>query len=328
MTPAARALFQGLFDYAGLFPPAQLPMDAAIRIYARDRLGPDAWMLGRFICPASRLSELTPYRDELFGVSPPVRFSALGRGAPAAAGLADSIRADLADVAAFESQHAGRVRVGAYELRLPADLTADACTADLVRALEGVVRAFEQSDRPTMACSFEIALGSVTPAQLANLASGLAFVELRLHSAEVGRPAPALKLRCGGVKPADFPPVEIVAAAIRRCAESGVPFKCTAGLHHPIRRWDAGIGAWMHGFVNVFLGAILAREHNLEEERICEILADSDAGAFRWSADGAGWRDLSVNSDEIAAARSAFATSLGTCSFDEPRDDLRSAGVL
>lgn len=328
MTPAARALFAGMFDYAGLFPPAQLPIDPAIRTYCRDRIGPDAWMLGRFICPASRLPELSPYRDELFRVSPPVRFSALGRGASATAGLAESVRADLAELSAFEALHEGRVRVEAYELRLPAELTADACTAELVRALEDVVRAFCGEGRRTTAFSFEIALGSVNPEHIANLVSGLSFAELRLNSPAARRPAPALKLRCGGVKAADFPPVEIVATAIRRCAEARVPFKCTAGLHHPFRRLDAGIGAWMHGFVNVFLGAILAREHDLTEQQIGELLSDSASDSFQFSPDGAAWRELAVSTDEIADARASFATSLGTCSFDVPREDLRSAGVL
>ncbi len=43
------------------------------------------------------------------------------------------------------------------------------------------------------------------------------------------------KLRTGGVVEEAFPAVEQIAGFIARCAELGVPFKATAGLHHPLR---------------------------------------------------------------------------------------------
>ena len=55
--PAA-TLLSSFVDYAGLFPPAGLSMGDAVAAYAADRTGRDAWMLGRFVCPAARLDEL------------------------------------------------------------------------------------------------------------------------------------------------------------------------------------------------------------------------------------------------------------------------------
>ena len=80
MFASVRALLAGVIDYAGLFPPAKLPLDQAIRNYARYRQEPEGWMLGRFVCPATRLAELGPYREELFDSGPPFEFSVLGRG--------------------------------------------------------------------------------------------------------------------------------------------------------------------------------------------------------------------------------------------------------
>src|SRR5579872_4624782 len=57
-TAAARAAFTQLVDYAGLFPPAKLEMAPSLAEYVWAREGPFAWMLGRFIVPASRISEL------------------------------------------------------------------------------------------------------------------------------------------------------------------------------------------------------------------------------------------------------------------------------
>ena len=50
---AAEALLHGAIDYAGLFPPAGLDLEATVRNYAAYREGRDAWALGRLVLPAS-----------------------------------------------------------------------------------------------------------------------------------------------------------------------------------------------------------------------------------------------------------------------------------
>lgn len=57
MTPL-RVLLEHLVDYAGLFPPAALPMRDAVANYERYTESPENWMLARFIAPVSRLDEL------------------------------------------------------------------------------------------------------------------------------------------------------------------------------------------------------------------------------------------------------------------------------
>src|SRR4051812_31469081 len=46
---ARRALLSNLFDYAGMFPPAQLPVDDAIAEWRGLRASDDAWLLNRFV---------------------------------------------------------------------------------------------------------------------------------------------------------------------------------------------------------------------------------------------------------------------------------------
>jgi len=48
-----RELLAGLIDYAGVFPPAALPLDQAVANYARYRTSPETWMLGRFVLPVA-----------------------------------------------------------------------------------------------------------------------------------------------------------------------------------------------------------------------------------------------------------------------------------
>ena len=49
VSASLRALLAGVIDYAGLFPPATLPLDEAVRNYARYRREPEGWMLGRLV---------------------------------------------------------------------------------------------------------------------------------------------------------------------------------------------------------------------------------------------------------------------------------------
>jgi len=67
------------------------------------------------------------------------------------------------------------------------------------------------------------------------------------------------KIRTGGVTADAFPPADVVAGFLMECAKHNVPFKATAGLHHPYRcqkplTYEPGAPTGqMHGFLNVFV---------------------------------------------------------------------------
>src|SRR3954470_5455140 len=114
-----QTLLSGAIDYAGLFPPAKLPMDQAFAEYLRHRTGPDGWMMGNFVCPASRLGELAAFAKQIAESPEPIRVSALGRGGD---DFRDGLHADLTDLSACRERHAGRVLVLALESKLPVEL--------------------------------------------------------------------------------------------------------------------------------------------------------------------------------------------------------------
>ena len=105
-----------------------------------------------------------------------------------------------------------------------------------------------------------------------------------------------VKLRCGG---ASIPSVEQVALVIACCREAGVPFKATAGLHHPIRRGEE------HGFLNLLAATTAPRD------QLQSVLTETDAAAL-----------------SLSGAGRALFTSFGSCSWQEPVDDLRELGLL
>jgi len=57
-TDARVALLERLVDHAPLFPPASLPLSEALAEDRRARESASSFVLGRFVCPASRFAEL------------------------------------------------------------------------------------------------------------------------------------------------------------------------------------------------------------------------------------------------------------------------------
>jgi hypothetical protein len=317
MQPGLHALLEGAIDYAGTFPPARLSLDQAVRNYARYRNEPEQWMLGRFIYPAARLGELDAYAD-LFREGRPFSFSVVGRGGAGEDEWLSGIRADLEAVEAFRRRHQPRVVADVYETKLPERLGPSSSWRDLILAGLRILGRWTGGVTPY----FEYGLGSEYRSSLLPVLAAIAEA-----TATVGQPA-GFKLRCGGLEAKAFPSVEEVAFVLGACRDAGVPLKCTAGLHHPVRRFDAGVGTHMHGFLNVFVAGVLAHARRLGEEQLRPILAEESAEHFAFDEQGCRWRDLRASTVEIRAARQTGVISFGSCSFDEPRDDLRSLGWL
>jgi hypothetical protein len=339
MNTAFQAFMTGLIDYAGLFPPAELDLDTALRNYARYRTIPDRWMLGRFIIPAGRLVELAPYREELFtagweATGEPFRFSVLvGGGATAEETLAE-LPAEVETMRAFLDLHGDTVRIEALEAKLPQELARSGeakRTRDFLAAWPPLMANGGLSDLELFT---EIAGMDVWPRCVGSSIACIEGIHRAATPSASGAAGPTpitrwgVKLRCGGVTSDAFPPPERVALVIAECNKRSVPLKCTAGLHHPVRFYAKDMGAWNHGFFNVFGAGLIAHTNGLAHKEIEECLLESKPRNFHFEGDTFAWRDEKVDAGTIARARQQFMTSFGSCSFSEPREDLRSLGLL
>ena len=79
MKESLRTFMNGLIDYAGLFPPADLPLNEAISEYISQIKSDNSQMLSRFIIHTSKLDELDEFLP-LFEDIGPLRLSVLGGG--------------------------------------------------------------------------------------------------------------------------------------------------------------------------------------------------------------------------------------------------------
>ena len=66
----------------------------------------------------------------------------------------------------------------------------------------------------------------------------------------------------------------------------------------------------------------------MSEQDLSAILADESADSFAFHDDQLRYRDHALVTDQVAEARLKFAISFGSCSFAEPREQLRSMKLL
>lgn len=298
--PAPRVLLDGIVDYAGLFPPAALPITEAVRNYARHRGCEGGWMLGRFVLPIAQFDAFNDVADPLLPRDEgalPWRLAAVGTGDHAA---------DAAAIARLNEQHRW---------------SWDECSA-IVDVIE--TRAPSVDEIPRIHQAFTAA--TVVYVEIP-LSEDLEPFVARL--AETGRRA---KMRTGGVTADMFPEAERVVAFMQACMNAGVPFKATAGLHHAVRgsypltyETDSARGT-MFGYLNMFLAAALLMTKAPVEEAL-ELLAETHASSIQFSPDAVSWRSHTFDRHRLAQLREQVMISFGSCSFTEPLTEVRALGA-
>lgn len=298
---SVRVLMDHLIDYAGLFPPAQLSMQSAARNFGAYLAAAHRWMLGRFIVPVARLAEF----EEAVRTLPPQtgrkkqwRLSALG---------GQNLENDIQLVLNFNRESStwggeGAPHIDTLELRV-------STAQDIERAAVLVPR------------RFNVYLEILINTDPAGLIEAIARHGLRA------------KVRTGGIYAELIPEAADIVRFLECCREHRVAFKATGGLHHPLRSVHPltgnhnGPSALMHGFLNLFLGAAFCHS-GVHSSDLLRLLEEGNPRSLQFEETGISWDRHRVAVEALTTVREEFALSFGSCSFEEPRDGLRSLGLL
>jgi hypothetical protein len=283
--------FGDLVDDAAMFPPANTPVPDAVREHGRHRASWYAAVVGGFVCPDTRLTELQTALDEVADdIAHPFRVNLTIQGGAGAvepaltwAGRDDRISVVAVDVALRDeadlAHNAGRM----------ATVLGNALPHDAVAYVE--VPRLHQPEPP---------------------ASWLAALD------EVAAAGLNAKFRTGGLDHDAFPTAAEVVTVLDAFLDRETSFKCTAGLHHAVRHTGSSTGFEHHGFLNLLLatralfdGASSADAQELLEERDPAVVAD---------------RVRALGIDGIVSTRRWFA-SFGSCSVEDPVRDLVTLGL-
>lgn len=292
---SVQTLLTETIDYAGLFPPSQISMPEAVINYATYRNSNFNWMLGRFIVPLGRLPEFSESAREF---TSPDGDKSWRISVVAGEDIVDTIR----QIQDFNLKNSPSVTCDVVELK-----------ASTGSKIENTVNALPRD----ITAYFELPLVD----DLDDMVSALAFSGQRA------------KIRTGGVTPEAFPTSREIIRFVRTCLAANVPFKATAGLHHPIRCFKPltyasdSPHATMHGFLNLFLMVGFARE-GFRTMLLEDLMEEEFEEVFQFDEEGVTWREHRLNIAQLERTRRDGIISFGSCSFDEPIVDLQGFGVL
>jgi hypothetical protein len=273
--------FLHLVDDAAIFPPGLAPLPDAVEAHVAHLASGHADLVGPFIVDAARLEALGALAPEGLAASVVVPSPGQVPGVVETAGRAGLTLAGL------------EVRLDAAEAPEAPEAQA-AQVAEIAATAPAGVPTYVEAPRPTAAA---------WPAVLTAVAE---------HGLR-------LKFRTGGTEAAAFPSEEEVAGWITGAVAAGVPFKCTAGLHHAVRHTGPETGFEHHGYLNVLLATARATAGD-DAPAVAAALALRDPDALVAALE-------ELADERLARARDSF-TSYGSCSILEPLEDLTDLHLL
>ena len=297
-----RILLARSIDYAGMFPPCSLALEPALQNQAKYVRSPDAWMLNTFVLPIEQFDTAKQFLSE-FDLSHPLRVAALGPKTANAEPFLDAVEDADAAIGRLSS-NVDLVAISHLEMFLPHDV--DSAVLQEAKSIIGDLPVFWEAP----------------PERAEQIIALLAELNSDSDLATFG-----YKLRTGGVTADAFPTSAQIAGALVTPATHQLPIKFTAGLHHPIWQFRDEVKTKMHGFLNVLGAAVLAAEHQWDAHQAAIVLEDEHSDSFSFTDDFLAWREWKIDVERLRYRRK-FVTSFGSCSFDEPREDLRALNLL
>ncbi|HEY2625757.1 MAG TPA: hypothetical protein VGI41_03275 [Candidatus Udaeobacter sp.] len=297
------ALLTHSIDYAGMFPPCSLALEPAMQNQAEYVRSTEAWMLNTFVLPVDQFDAARQLLSQFDPVHP-LRVAALGPKTGNAHAFLEAVEKADAAIRWLSRHNVDLVTISHLEMLLPHDV--DLALLKEARSIIGDLPVFWEA--PPDRAEQTIAL----------LAEDNSDEDLATFG---------YKLRTGGVTADAFPTSAQVARALVTPAMHQLPIKFTAGLHHPIRQFRDEVKTKMHGFLNVLGAAVLAAEHRWDAHQAAIMLEDENPDSFSFTEDFFAWREWKIDVERLQYRRK-FVASFGSCSFDEPHDDLRALGLL
>lgn len=303
VSASLRALLDQAIDYAGMFPPCALALEPALRNQANYVRSSEAWMLNGFVLPVEQFDAARQFLSK-FDPHHPLRIAALGPKTTKADAFLDGLYNTETAISSFSRYDVDLVSISHFEMFLPEDV--DSASLKAARSIVSEVPVFLESPPERADQTIALIAGHNSHEEVATF---------------------GYKLRTGGVTPDAFPTSAQIASALVTAATRQLPIKFTAGLHHPIRQFRDEVKTKMHGFLNVLGAAVIAAEHQWDADQVAMMLEDEDSGSFSFTDDFFAWGDWKIDTERLQYRRK-FVRSFGSCSFDEPRDDLRALGFL
>ncbi len=318
-----------IIDYAGLYPPSELPLEEAFSKYLSHIEQKEAWMLSKFVVGTGLLSELITLIDAEPESPSPFKITLVGAASDDVDGFKKVIDNTVEAIENALASTAKKIRISTLEIKIPSACLKEENPSYLQAAIGYAVQSMAKSKLLPHQIFFEVPGFDFDIKYAKELVQGIHRHNEWLESNEKENYSfSGFKIRCGGVEAFQFPPTDYLAEAISFSRQNDVPLKFTAGLHHPVRHFNDSVQTKMHGFLNVFGASLLSYSKKLSEAELLEILNDENASNFSFRKSAFSWKTHSISLEELHMFRSLSVTSFGSCSFDEPVEDLQELNLI
>lgn len=286
-------ILKGLFDYAGMFPPAQRSFKEALQESASFQTTlKRPWLVGSdFVLDTEHIRTLAKENLVDLGFNRTVSVCVL-----ATEPLVDVIAA----ATALANTTCGNTSFHIASLEAKASV-------DTIEALLAEVGPYAQHVTALLAIEFDLS----TERWRETLNAGVTRLQASPYRT-------ALKCRATG--PTGIGP-ERLAAAICASSDAGLSLKVTGGFHHPIV--DPGFHTYPMGFLNLAAAVMFRRalHATASEDMLIELLKNASTSELSLQ-DGVHFRSLHISRADLAQAKAKAHFSIGSCSLHEPDDDL------
>jgi len=260
-------------------------------------------MLGGFVLSTEQFDATRQLLSQ-FDAQHPLRVAALGPKSASADAFLEALDDAEAAIRSLSRHNVDLISISHLEMFLPHDI--DVASLQEAKSILGDLPVFWEAPPDRAEQTIALLAGFNSDADLATF---------------------GYKLRTGGVTADAFPTSMQIAKALVTPATHQLPIKFTAGLHHPLRQYREEVKTKMHGFLNVVGAAVLAAEHRWDADQTAIVLDDENADSFSFTDDFFAWREWRIDTKRLRYRR-RFVVSFGSCSFDDPRDDLRALQLL
>lgn len=318
-TNSIQKFIHGIIDYAGLFPPANLNLHDSLTNYVNYIKENKYSLLSSFVIPISQLNNVQTTLNNIGNEYENIAFSFVATRAGNLNDFIKILKSDLEQIEKFLISN-GKFSAKALELALPLDLA----QLDDQEIKNNIVnQAIELISNYNLPPFFEIPYSTNWEADV----EGLITILNKNNNEQHYNYRSSFKIRCGGVKPEMTPPTDYIISAIKSTAKNELSLKATAGLHHPFNHFNESLGGIMHGFVNVFSAIILNNKYDISKEKLKALIDDQNPENFKWDNESLYWNEFSADLGEIEYSKNII-SSYGSCSFDEPIDDLKQLNLI
>lgn len=298
--PLERAT-DGLFDYAGMFPPAALSFEDALTESARfpETLHDPELVAADMVLTPAALKKLDQDALHQAGFAGrPCRICLVGVPVQDAVEMADRIK----KFNLLRHHQNPPQRIDSLEVHFE-----DEGVRTIQQAVDGA--------RHILGKKVQVYLEPKWDDE--RLAAGFDGVMAIMDDLNDESPSVGLKVRCAG--PTKLSHI-MLARCMAFCNNRSFPLKLTQGLHHAFAG-DPKHGN-QHGFLNCVFGLRLHRNTNMDLDELVACLMDDEPANFVWDQ-GIGWRGHRISMQSVVESAQSVPFTIGSCSIAEPDAELK-----